>query len=264
MSNPSLAQVHPSHNSPEQIRVISRRRPPWAWFDKRIITRYGRQLGPHGIAVYMALAVHVDGELQTCFPSYQTIAKQIGVSKPTVLKAIKLLLTLHLITKQAMQSPEGDPGPNLYVLLDIPATPIDLQATPPPDDLAPPELSTDQRGVGNDIDHPTQRPLPGVGNDVDPNKNLLERYVKNKNNSMVIHTNREQETQKPQPSSYGRRGYLPLTSQQLAERKAFLRQQAAELARQGESRSRDWPWPGRDATIAATPGGGPRAGGCEP
>jgi hypothetical protein len=152
MSTSTVPQVSPSHNSTDQIRVISRRRPPWAWFDKRIITRYGRQLGPHDIAVYMALTVHADGELQTCFPSYQTIAKQIGVSKPTVLKAIKLLLTLHLIMKQAMQSPEGDAGPNLYTLLDIPATPIDLPATPPPDELAPPpELSTDQGGVVNEV-----------------------------------------------------------------------------------------------------------------
>jgi hypothetical protein len=58
--------------------------------------------------------------------------------------------------------------------------------------------------------------------------------VENKNNGAVIHTNWEPKTQKPQPSSYGHRGYLPLTSQQLAERKAFLRQQALELARQAE------------------------------
>jgi hypothetical protein len=224
MSAPSVSQVHPSHNTQDQIRVISRRRPPWAWFDKRIITRYGRQLGPHGIAVYMALTVHADGELQTCFPSYQTIAKQIGVSKPTVLKAIKLLLTLHLISKQAMQSPEGDPGPNLYTLLDIPE--------------APPELSTDHRGVVNDIDHPSQPPLLGVVNDVDPNENLLGRDVENKNYGAIVSTNGTQKLQKPEPLSYGRRGYIPLTPPQLAERKALLRQQAAQLAQREASWSR--------------------------
>jgi hypothetical protein len=236
MSDPSVPQVHPLHNSHDQIRVISRRRPPWAWFDKRIITRYGRQLGPHGIAVYMALALHADGEVQTCFPSYQTLARQIGVSKPTVLKAIKLLLSLLLISKQAMQSPEGDPGPNLYALLDFPTTPIDLQATPPPHDPATPsELSTDQGGVVNDVYHPSQPPLPAVVNDVSPNKNLLERDLKNKSNGQRLHV--EGEEQKPTLSSYGRRGYAPLTPAQLAERKAFLRQQAQALARQGERRT---------------------------
>jgi hypothetical protein len=231
MSTASLAQVSPAHNSTQQIRVISRRRPPWAWFDKRIITRYGRQLGPHGIAVYMALSVHADGELQTCFPSYQTIAREIGVSRPTVLKAIKLLLSLLLISKQAMQSPEGDAGPNLYTLLDIPATPIDLQATPPPDDPATPsELSTDQGGVVNDIDHPSQSPLLGVVNEVSPNKNLLERDIQNKSHSQRLHV--EGEEQRPTPSSYGCRGYTPLTREPLAERKALLRQQAAQLAQQ--------------------------------
>jgi hypothetical protein len=222
MSTTSVSQPHPLHKASPQIRVISRRRPPWAWFDKRIITRYGRQLGPHGIAVYMALTVHADGELQTCFPSYQTIARQINVSKPTVLKAIKLLLTLLLIEKQAMQSPAGDPGPNLYTLLDIPATlPVELAP-----DAGPPA----PEGVVNDVDHPSQPPLPPVGNDVDPNKNLLERDVQNKSHGQHVHV--EGEEQRPIPSSYGRRGYTPLTRDELAERKALLRQQAAQLARQ--------------------------------
>jgi hypothetical protein len=132
MPDHSLSHACLLDNSQDKIRVISGRRPPWAWFDKRIVTRYGRRLGPNGIAVYMALTVHADGELQSCFPSYQTIAEQIGVSRHTVMKAINLLLTLHLIMKQAMQSPAGDPGPNLYTLLDVPAT--------------PPEFSTEEGG----------------------------------------------------------------------------------------------------------------------
>ena len=232
MSNPSVPQVAPSYNSPDQIRIISRRRPPWAWFDKRIITCYGRQLGPHGIAVYMALAVHADGESQTCFPSYQTIAREIGVSKPTVLKAIKLLLSLLLISKQAMQSPEGDAGPNLYALLDILVIPLTL--SPPAVDRAPEaHPAVAEGGVVNDVDYPSKPPLPPVVNDVSPNKNLCERDEKNEGNSPHLHVERGNSEQPPR---FGSRGYTPLTRDQLAERKAFLRQQAAQLCEQDARR----------------------------
>jgi hypothetical protein len=58
----------------------------------------------------------------------------------------------------------------------------------------------------------------------------LERDVKNKSNGQHLHV--EGEAQKPIPSRYGRRGYTPLTRDQLAARKAMLRQQAAQLAQQ--------------------------------
>jgi hypothetical protein len=255
MSHASLSQTDPLYNSHDQIRVISGRRPPWAWFDKRIVTRYGRLLGPNGIAVYMALTVHADGELQTCFPSYQTIAKQIGVSRPTVLKAIKLLIVLHLVMKQAMQSPEGDPGPNLYTLLDLPSTPLDLSGVPswatiddledeasPPEDLPPPpEVSTGQGEVVNQVDHPSQSNLPPVVNDVYPNKSLFEQDVKNRTHGADLHVDGAQKPQKPQPTSYGHRGYQPLTSQDLAERKAMLRRQAAMLAQAEKRRAAHGP-----------------------
>ena len=128
---PSQPSTRPSVTQlPRSIRAIARCRSGWAWFDKRIITRYGRLLGPNGVAVYMALAVHADSEQQTCFPSYQTIAKQLNMSRPTVLKAIKLIITLYLASKQWTQSPEGDPGPNLYAMLEIPNGPLDLMGLP--------------------------------------------------------------------------------------------------------------------------------------
>jgi GntR family transcriptional regulator len=110
----------------EQIRVISHRSQPWAWFDKRVISRYGRQLGPHGLAVYMALAMHADGETQSCFPSIQTVSRETGVSRAQLKRVLHRMVTLKLIRKDAMWSPEGDPGPNTYVLLDVPDGPLDL------------------------------------------------------------------------------------------------------------------------------------------
>jgi hypothetical protein len=202
----------------------------------------------------MALAVHADSERQTCFPSYQTIAKQLNMSKPTVLKAIKLIITLYLASKQWTQSPEGDPGPNLYALLEIPTGPLDLTGLPtwatiaaveedttsPPEDVAPTvELSTEPEGVVNEIDHPSQPDLPRVVSDVYPNKNLLGQDVKNKSNGSGLRTQGRDEKayERPQPVSYGRRDYTPLPPQALAARKALLRAQAEALAQQEERRT---------------------------
>jgi DNA-binding transcriptional MocR family regulator len=184
------------------IRIISRRHQPWAWFDKRVITRYGHHLGPHGIAVYMALAVHVDGDTQTCFPSYRTLAYETGLSRPTVVKAMKTLVALGLVGKEAMQSPDGDAGPNLYSLLDIPI-------------YAENEGATASAGVVNDVNHPSKPPLPPVVNDVNPNKNQGERDTKNKKAGQAF--------------SHEKSGKAP----NLAARKAVLRQQAEQLQAQG-------------------------------
>lgn len=149
----------------DQIRVISHRKQPWAWFDKRVIRQYGRQLGPQGIAVYMALAIHVDGETQSCFPSYQTIAQEIGASRSTVLRAIALLCQLGLVSKEPMPSPAGDVGPNRYALLDVPALLT---------------LSTGDEGVVSEGHHPSSPQTPPVVSEGHPNKNAGERDSENK------------------------------------------------------------------------------------
>jgi Helix-turn-helix domain len=213
MSTSSVRHLGNQTQATDQIRVISRRHQPWAWFDKRVITQYGHHLGPHGIAVYMALAIHVDGESQTCFPSYRTLAYETGLSRPTVIKAMKTLVELKLVGKEALESPEGDAGPNLYSLLDIPVHPAG-------------ELSTTSEGVVNDVNHRSQPPLPPVVNDVYPNKNLGERDTKNKSNGNISHV---EKGKTPGPHGLGRKAYTPQNPQQLAERKALLRQQALQL-----------------------------------
>jgi Helix-turn-helix domain len=168
----SLRKPQPS----EQIRVISRRQ-PWAWFDKRIIRRYGRVLGPQGIAVYMALATHADGEEQKSFPSYQTIAKEISSSRSTVIRVMKILVRLNLIRKETMASPDGDAGPNIYSLLDVP---VDNSLEEPVDN------SKKQGGVVSQGHHGGVTGTLGVVSHRHPNKNLFEENTENKKEAKAV------------------------------------------------------------------------------
>lgn len=57
---------------------------------------HGRELGPTGIAVYSSLACHADKQ-GTSWPSYGYIAREIGASRGSVIKAIKKLEDLGLV-----------------------------------------------------------------------------------------------------------------------------------------------------------------------
>jgi DNA-binding MarR family transcriptional regulator len=69
----------------------------WYWIDREILTQYGRKIKPSGIAVYNVLASFANQETQTCFPTQQTIADLIGLSRATVNRKIRLLKELGLI-----------------------------------------------------------------------------------------------------------------------------------------------------------------------
>jgi len=82
--------------SNQKIRSI--RDGNWYWIDRMILNNFGRELKPGGIAVYNVLASFSNSKTQSCFPSQETIAKLINVSRKTVIKNIKLLKKLNLIS----------------------------------------------------------------------------------------------------------------------------------------------------------------------
>lgn len=69
----------------------------WFFVDNAILQRFGRELGPHGIAVYCALALHADRITQTTWPSQQTIADETGMSRMQVFREIRKLERLGLV-----------------------------------------------------------------------------------------------------------------------------------------------------------------------
>ncbi|MBE7031962.1 MAG: helix-turn-helix domain-containing protein [Ruminococcaceae bacterium] len=63
--------------------------------------------------VYMALIRHKNSKTKKCFPSYETMARETGLSKTTVINHIKLLEKYELIEKKQQHRK------NYYTLIDF-------------------------------------------------------------------------------------------------------------------------------------------------
>lgn len=103
-------------------KVRDTRRPGWFWINREVVTIYGARLGPDGIGVYNVLAMHADNETQVCFPSHSTIARQLGISRQTVIKKVALLKDLGLVSVRERERPGGGRSSNEYTLLAIQAS----------------------------------------------------------------------------------------------------------------------------------------------
>lgn len=123
---------------------------------------HARAIGVHALAVYNALAFHADGQGQ-CFPSQGTLAEEIGISRPTVNKAIQTLAEAGLISVEDRTLPGRGQSAQLYTLqlhipdvkrvyIGPPADVKNLDIGPPPD--------------VNDVYTPCKPPLQPPVNDV--------------------------------------------------------------------------------------------------
>lgn len=72
------------------------RKPGWFWADNKVLEVHAAKIGLHAFAVYMALSKHTNENGQ-CWPSTKTIAKLLGISQRTVVKAIHTLDDYGLI-----------------------------------------------------------------------------------------------------------------------------------------------------------------------
>ncbi len=75
--------------------------------DNSIIDKYGSQLGVYGVAVYNVLAKYANGNGDSIFPSYKTIANQLGISRRKVISTIEQLCDLGLVTKAQRRRKSG-------------------------------------------------------------------------------------------------------------------------------------------------------------
>ena len=129
------------------VRVEDKRGHYFYRIDNAVIEEYGPKIGAYGLAVYNVLAMYA-GRKDSAFPSLRTIEKDLGISRPTIVKAIDTLIEVGLITKERRRNERGDHTSNVYTLVpvrgkrDLPRTQQDL---PPP---------------VNDIDHGGKPDLP--------------------------------------------------------------------------------------------------------
>jgi hypothetical protein len=117
----------------EAVVVRDGRKREFFMVDNAVILQHGRTIGPYGIAVYNALAMHA-GRDGRCNPSVLTIANEIGASKRAVQGAIATLTEAGLLDVEVQ--PAGPLSTNSYVLntVDAPGAcgaPGALSAPPP-------------------------------------------------------------------------------------------------------------------------------------
>lgn len=79
---------------------------------------WGRVLGPYGIAIYDALALHADGDDQDAWPSFATLADLTGMSRRQAIREIQKLARYNLIAIEGRKTNGGLDTSNEYVLLN--------------------------------------------------------------------------------------------------------------------------------------------------
>jgi len=111
---------------------------------------WGARIGPFAIAVYNALAMHVDADEQSGYPSVANIADLTGMSDRQVQRSIARLEGWNIICKEARFTDidRKEQTSNEYTLLSvdewIPVTSVSIlddQPIPPGDSQSPPPVT---------------------------------------------------------------------------------------------------------------------------
>jgi len=151
------AQAESTNEGTDMATIADERRPSWCWIDNSVIDVFGPVVGPNAIAVYLVLARHANNDTRKAWPSFATIAKMAGMSRPTAIKAVGRLVEAGLIAVEKRSSGYGDWDSNAYVLLAVEAENGALLGSKA--DLPPSKEQPEMEGGGKPA-------LPGVVNDV--------------------------------------------------------------------------------------------------
>lgn len=108
--------------------IVRDRRPGYLRVYNDLYDRYGAQLGPYGLAVYVALCRYANHDSE-CWPSHTTIAKGTGMSRRQVIREVNKLEELGVIAVE-----RSTHSSHVYILLDTCDTqshlPCDTQSHP--------------------------------------------------------------------------------------------------------------------------------------
>ncbi len=84
------------------------------WLDKEALELVSRKTGNTGVIVYSWLCYYANSKAQDCFPSVTTLAKRCHTSRRTIMRELKKLEDLGLISIQRIKGKS-----NIYRLLDV-------------------------------------------------------------------------------------------------------------------------------------------------
>jgi hypothetical protein len=87
---------------------------PHTRIDNSIIDDVASQIGIYGLGIYVAIKRHLNQKTGECFPSYKTIARKLGIDRGTVIRYVKKLKALNLLSPQLRFKEDGSPTSNQY------------------------------------------------------------------------------------------------------------------------------------------------------
>jgi hypothetical protein len=100
----------------KKIEIRDSRETGWFWIDRDFVDNYAKLLSPGAILTYLSICRHADAK-QTCFQEIRTIANELSLGKSTVMRGIKELEALNIISVTKRRKRNGARGSNLYILL---------------------------------------------------------------------------------------------------------------------------------------------------
>jgi len=100
----------------EKIDIRDLRDGKFLWIDKAALRLISESAGTMGVAVYSWLCYYANFKAQDCFPSITTLAYHCGVSRRTIMRAVKQLERLKAVSIERKKG-----KPNIYKLLNISA-----------------------------------------------------------------------------------------------------------------------------------------------
>lgn len=98
----------------DNFKIRDRRGDNRYFVDNIFLKRYGAKLGPHCIAVYSALAMYANADTQKAWPSFQTIADLVGMSRQQVIREIKKLKAHNIIEAEKRKEPHPETGKPVF------------------------------------------------------------------------------------------------------------------------------------------------------
>jgi hypothetical protein len=87
---------------------------PHTRIDNSIIDECASQIGIYGLGIYVAIKRHLNTRTGECYPSYQTIARKLGIDRSTVIRYVKKLKALNLLSPLLRFKEDGSPTSNQY------------------------------------------------------------------------------------------------------------------------------------------------------
>jgi hypothetical protein len=136
---------------------------PHTRIDNSIIDELAAQIGIYGLGIYVAIKRHLNTKTGDCYPSYATIARKLHIDRSTVIRYVKKLKALGLISPELRFKEDGSPTSNQYNFDKGSGTkqpevvaPDNHPGSPPPPEQSP-SPNKKQRSI-SDVDfYPTEK-----------------------------------------------------------------------------------------------------------